>query len=625
MLDNARLPSRNFKMLYLSKSDFKVARTCAAKLYFTELEYPSSNDSNEYMAFLANGGYMVETIAKLLHPDGFEIGFESGPEESFRQTMAALSSENVTLFEATLIFKGRIARVDILEKHGRFFRLIEVKAKSVDTAIGGNPFRGKKGDIVSKWQAYLEDVTFQTIVLEKLFPEHQIEPVLRLVDKNRTTTIDSVHSQFRLERAKKDKESNQRPTVAFVGNVEELRHSNFLVDFNVSDEVNVLRAEVEDACLSFVSSLTPLQRIDGKKGAKCRDCEFRLEPTNSDDRSGFRECWGGLADVKPHILDYYKVGTIGGRGAPLISAAIAEGRASLFDIEESQLVKKDGNIGPDARRQQIQRQYTFENKEYLDPALPRVLATHEYPLHFIDFETSAVAVPYHAGMKPYELVAFQWSCHSISKANEPFTHTEWINVDDVFPSFAFAKALMAQIGLNGTVYIWSPHELTTLKRIREQIERYGVDEPILRNWLDQTLSNQGAHFVDLCALAKEHYFHPLMAGRVSIKIVLPAIWRTNHSLRDYQPFRRYLAQDADGNILSPYDSLPALPFPDSELEESSEEVVSDGTGAMRAYQELLYGLSKDDEVRKIQWKQLLLQYCELDTAAMIMIWRHWLG
>jgi hypothetical protein len=29
----------------------------------------------------------------------------------------------------------------------------------------------------------------------------------------------------------------------------------------------------------------------------------------------------------------------------------------------------------------------------------------------MDFEASRIPVPYHADMKPYELVAFQFSCH----------------------------------------------------------------------------------------------------------------------------------------------------------------------------------------------------------------------
>jgi hypothetical protein len=50
--------------MYLTKSDFKVARTCATKLYYRKLRYPSRLQEDEYLQFLADGGYMVETIAK---------------------------------------------------------------------------------------------------------------------------------------------------------------------------------------------------------------------------------------------------------------------------------------------------------------------------------------------------------------------------------------------------------------------------------------------------------------------------------------------------------------------------------------------------------------------------------
>src|SRR5205823_6765607 len=157
---------------YLSKSDFKVARTCATKLYYKKLGYPSIRDDDQYLQFLADGGYMVEAIARLCHPGGTEIGFEGGPEPSAKQTLSILNAhETVTLFEATLIWENRLARVDILEKSGNRIKLIEVKAKSVDTSTGENPFRGVKGNISSNWQPYLEDVVFQYSVLRNLFPE----------------------------------------------------------------------------------------------------------------------------------------------------------------------------------------------------------------------------------------------------------------------------------------------------------------------------------------------------------------------------------------------------------------------------------------------------------------------
>jgi hypothetical protein len=136
--------------LYLSKTDFKVARTCATKLYYRKLGYPSTRDDDEYLQFLADGGYMVEAIAKLLYPEGSEIGFDKGPEESAAETTRVLQAhETVTLFEATLLFGQKLARVDILRKQGDAFELIEVKSRLIDSSEGTNPFRGARGRITS--------------------------------------------------------------------------------------------------------------------------------------------------------------------------------------------------------------------------------------------------------------------------------------------------------------------------------------------------------------------------------------------------------------------------------------------------------------------------------------------
>ena len=49
----------------------------------------------------------------------------------------------------------------------------------------------------------------------------------------------------------------------------------------------------------------------------------------------------------------------------------------------------------------------------------------------------------------------------------------------------------------------------------------------------------------------------------------------------------------------------------------------EGTGAMRAYQEMMYGADKNDPEKKDMWAGLLQRYCELDTLSMVLILEHW--
>ena len=39
-------------MSFLTKSDFKVARTCPTKLYYKKLKYPTTQDDDEYLELL---------------------------------------------------------------------------------------------------------------------------------------------------------------------------------------------------------------------------------------------------------------------------------------------------------------------------------------------------------------------------------------------------------------------------------------------------------------------------------------------------------------------------------------------------------------------------------------------
>jgi hypothetical protein len=608
---------------YLSKSDFKVAQTCPTKLYYKKQRYPSVYDEDEYLMLLAEGGYMVEKIAKLLYPEGKEIGFDKLHEIAAQETMEALKAKDATLFEATLISKGKLARVDILKKQGNALHLIEVKAKSYDSAenqeaiAGGKPnlFWTKHKGIVSGWQEYLEDVAFQVLVLRELFPKAVIKPFLMMPDKSKTTEIDQLHSFFSLKRITQPGSKFTRISVDFVGDVAALRKDHFLSLVPVGAEVELLLPEVGKAASDYGASLNPkLSKIQVPITVACRDCEYRVG--EDDSRDGFKECWGKLADVKTHLLDLYHISSVGGRGGPVANDLIQQGKVGLFDIPKDLLITSKGEVGSRNERQLIQIDYTKKNVEWMSKEFPAILKCFKYPLHFIDFETTAIAVPYHAGMRPYEQVAFQWSCHRLDSPNGKLTHSEWINAEDAFPNFEFAGSLMDCIGTSGTVFMWATHENTILSTILRQMESREYKNPALGRWLQGIVRSSAGpgRLVDMNRLTEKHYFHPLMKGRTSIKKVCDALWQTNPRLR--QAFPEYLRQ-TKGQALSPYASLPPLEINGDQVS------VAEGTGAIRAYEAMVYGLEQDDLKTKEKWKKLLLQYCKLDSLSMFWVWQHW--
>ena len=598
--------------MFLTKSDFKVARTCPTKLYFKKLRYPSSMDDNPYLEFLADGGYMVELMAKLLYPDGKEIGNWDKPEQAFTETTKALQSTNVTLFEATVIHGKLLARVDILQRKGKTLKLIEVKSTSLDSvADGPNPFRGRRGGIDSGWRPYLEDVTFQTMVLRRAFPDFKIIPYLCVVDKAKSATENVTFDKFKI-RPGSGPQARFRPQVEYTGDAKRLPKEHLLAIANVSAEVEELENEVATAADEFAKSVgeKTIERIPPQIGKHCKHCEFRLHEDDGS-KNGFAECWGKLAAPTPHILDLYRVDLMGGKNNDEVAVLAASGLARLDDAPRDLLT------GGTAVRQLLQLDYTARNQEFIAPELKGILQQHPFPLHFMDFEGSRLALSYHSGMRPYEQAAFQWSCHTMTTPTAPLEHREWLNAEDAFPNFEFARTLRDRIGDTGTVYIWSQYELVVLREIRQQMEKYGEKDADLAAWLERMTRAKNPRVVDLCELAKLYYFHPAMKGSLSIKYVLPAVWEADAALRADPEFVKYVGHDATGKLLNPYATLKPLPIGEK------EEVANEGTGAMRVYQEMMFGLKAADPAAREAYRHLLLQYCGLDTCAMVMIWKHW--
>jgi hypothetical protein len=394
-----------------------------------------------------------------------------------------------------------------------------------------------------------------------------------------------------------------------VGDAEAVRREPFLTTTRVSEEVAELLPEVRLASAEFVASLEagPV-RLAPVLGTKCRDCEFRIgagvEP------SGWTECWGPRADVSPHVLDLY-------RSPPLVDELIAAGVTSLLDVPEDRLVTRSGAVGASNERQLIQIEHTRRGTEWIGSCLGPTLAGLRYPLHFIDFEAAGIAIPHHAGMRPYGRVAFQWSCHTLREPGGAFEHREWINVDDLWPNHEFARTLREAIGTEGSVLTWSHFERSVLLGIAAELEPMGRCDADLAAWLREALSTDGAspRLVDLYRLCLEAYFHPGMGGRASIKVVLDALWKASPEMR-----RRFAElQGCEGDpLLGPYAALPPI------LINGTERLVHEGTAAIRAYEAMMYGVERDDPEARAAWRDLLLQYCRLDTLAMVLIWEHWM-
>ena len=122
------------KPRYLTKTRFKLAVECPTKLFYTGKKsmYRDAMDEDSFLAMLAEGGYQVGELAKLMYPQGVEVA-HAEHAAALAQTNELLKQNEVVIFEAAVLWSQLFVRIDVLVKQGNTLELIEVKAKSYNS------------------------------------------------------------------------------------------------------------------------------------------------------------------------------------------------------------------------------------------------------------------------------------------------------------------------------------------------------------------------------------------------------------------------------------------------------------------------------------------------------------
>ena len=98
------------------------------------------------------------------------------------------------------------------------------------------------------------------------------------------------------------------------------------------------------------------------------------------------------------------------------------------------------------------------------------------------------------------------------------------------------------------------------------------------------------------------------------KVVLDALWRSDPVMR--AQFREWAGREVAAHE-DPYAALPAIEI------NGVMQNVHEGTGAMTAYQAMMYGVERDEAKARESWGRLLRQYCGLDTLSMVLVYEYW--
>ena len=215
-----------------------------------------------------------------------------------------------------------------------------------------------------------------------------------------------------------------------------------------------------------------------------------------------------------------------------------------------------------------------EEPDYGEPninkeAIEEFLAQIKYPIYHIDFESWSAAVPEYDGHWPYRQVCFQYSVHVERAPDIEAEYYAYLAEGTHSSSLEFIESLLSVLGNEGTILVYNKSFEAT--RLRELMEEHPQHEEAIEAVIDR--------IVDLMSPFRKNYRLPEMEGSYSIKYVLPAL-------------------------------VPELSY--------SNLTIGNGGDASTAF----YNLGKTaDEVNIENTRKALLEYCKMDTLAMVKILR----
>lgn len=192
-----------------------------------------------------------------------------------------------------------------------------------------------------------------------------------------------------------------------------------------------------------------------------------------------------------------------------------------------------------------------------------------YPIYHLDFETYQQSIPQYKGLKPFEQIPFQYSLH-IEYEDGRLEHKEYLAQDGVDSRYEIAKRLCEDIPINVTVLAYNmSFEKGVIQRLASLFPK--LEEHLLS--INESIQDLMIPF------QKKWYVTPIMQGSYSIKYVLPAL------------------------------------VPEFEKAYKELDGVQNGSQAMNAFARL--GSLRSYEKQEL--RNSLLEYCKLDTFAMVKI------
>ena len=243
-----------------------------------------------------------------------------------------------------------------------------------------------------------------------------------------------------------------------------------------------------------------------------------------------------------------------------IGQLLDQGNTSVFDVPAD----FEFNEGQRIQVQSFQQNRPVINKQRIKTALGEL----HFPLHFFDYETFKSAVPKLDDLSPHGQLPFQVSIHTLQQ-NGTLTHFEFLADTLEMPS-KMLEGMFKFTGLSGTFVSW--YASFEIGRNRD-----------MQTWSPEYspyLEYINTHIFDLEKVFHSDYIDWRFQGSSSIKKVLPVL-------------------------------VPDLTY--------TELYIQEGTAAMDVWERLV--IKQEFEDTREQTRKELLEYCKLDTLAMVEIYK----
>ncbi len=317
---------------------------------------------------------------------------------------------------------------------------------------------------------------------------------------------------------------------------------------DLSDEIAKISPNIESSLDQMRATINKDIEPDIEIGSHCKD------PNQCNFYSHCRKNFG-----TDHISKLYRIG---------------DKRLNILRARNISSIK---NIPDDIKLTETQvriRDCLIDNAPFYSPEVKIQLNDLQYPIYFMDFETSNPALPVFPDSSPWEHIPFQWSVHKLAR-DGTLTHLEYLPVTNKDPRKEFAESLIKALDEQGTVVVYfDAFEKGVISRLSQHLG--GI--------LGEKLLEINDRVFDLYKLIYNHVYHPQFQGSFSIKKVLPAL-------------------------------VPSLSYEGMNI--------ADGATALIAYQKM-----RDESTSEVERSKIysdLIEYCKLDTLAMVEIFKFLLG